>query len=66
MNLAQQVSELIDTPFASIDMYNSKGGPVMGEVTLAPGGLYHGKHYTLSEDYQSLMGELWSKQLLEK
>jgi len=63
LKLAQRVSELIDTPFASIDMYNSKSGPIMGEVTLAPGGLYHGKHYTLSNDYQNLMGDLWSKEL---
>lgn len=59
LNLAQKVSALIDTPFASIDMYNSQSGPIMGEVTLAPGGLYHGKHYTLSKEYQELMGRLW-------
>lgn len=61
ITLASSVSSLIDTPFASIDIYNSKTGPIMGEVTLAPGGLYHGKHYTLSNDYQDLMGRMWEE-----
>lgn len=63
LELAKQVSSLIDTPFARIDMYNSINGPVMGEVTLAPGGTYYGKHYTLSNEYESLMGDLWSANL---
>lgn len=61
--LARSASALIPTPFASIDMYNTTAGPIVGEVTLAPGGLYHGKHYLLSDSQQKLMGEYWEEAL---
>lgn len=59
MDFAINISKLIKTPFASIDIYNSKNGPLLGEVTLTPGGIYHGKHYTLSNEQEILMGSMW-------
>lgn len=63
LDLARRCSKKLPTPFASIDMYLTEDGPCVGEVTLAPGGLYHGKHYILSEDQQRLMGNMWQNAL---
>ena len=59
IEFATNISKLIKTPFASIDIYNSSRGPLLGEVTLTPGGIYHGKHYTLSDAQERLMGYMW-------
>ncbi|ASN39656.1 hypothetical protein CGQ24_11925 [Arthrobacter sp. 7749] len=61
--LACKASGLVPSPFASIDMYISEDGPMVGEVTLAPGGLYHGQHYTLSNAQQLRMGVMWQRAL---
>ncbi|MFA4929817.1 MAG: ATP-grasp fold amidoligase family protein [Patulibacter sp.] len=61
LRIASAVSAAIPTPFASIDMYLTPRGPVVGEITLAPGGLYHGQHYRLSRDQQRLMGWMWEQ-----
>lgn len=63
LKLAERASRVIPTPFASIDMYLTNEGPRIGEITLAPGGLYHGKHFTLSEKQQRRMGKLWTEAL---
>lgn len=59
LDLAKRTSAAVPTPFASIDMYSTPQGPIVGEITLAPGGLFHGKHYTLSPAQQSRMGAQW-------
>ena len=59
LELARHCSKMLPTPFASIDMYLTEDGPCVGEITLAPGGLYHGKHYALSQSQQRLMGDMW-------
>ncbi|MBG6192413.1 hypothetical protein IWX64_003385 [Arthrobacter sp. CAN_A212] len=61
LDLAQRVSAAIPTPFASIDMYATRRGPLVGEITLTPGGLYYGKYYQLSQKQQELMGLMWQK-----
>lgn len=65
VELARQASAVVPTPFASIDMYLTNDGPLVGEITLAPGGLFHGKHYTLSDTQQKLMGEMWRVALMD-
>lgn len=64
LELARLASLRVDTPFASIDMYATTHGPIVGEITLAPGGLYHGVHYQLSELQQNCMGTMWNRALM--
>ena len=59
LDLAKRTSMAVPTPFASIDMYSTPEGPIVGEITLAPGGLFHGKHYAISPAQQSRMGAQW-------
>lgn len=59
LDLARRTSAELPTPFARVDMYLTADGPMVGEITLAPGGLYHGKHYRMSEEQQRLMGDMW-------
>ena len=59
IDFATNISKLIDTPFASIDIYKSTQGPMLGEITLTPGGIYYGKHYLLSDEQEIIMGKMW-------
>lgn len=63
LNNVVEISKNIKTPFASIDMYCTKTGPILGEVTLAPGGLYHGVHYLLSDEENMNWGSYWVEAL---
>lgn len=58
IEVASIVSRNIPTPFASIDMYSSTRGPLVGEITLTPGGIYYGG-YKLSEALEIKMGAMW-------
>jgi len=58
--LSAKVSDRVNSPFARIDLYNSSRGPLLGEITLTPGGLYYGDHYNMSEGLDQLMGALWA------
>lgn len=53
------ISKKIRTPFARIDMYSSTRGPLLGEVTLTPGGLYYGLHYSLIDEMNLEWGRKW-------
>lgn len=59
LRVATQVSASLPTAFARVDMYLTKDGPVIGEVTLTPGGFYFGQHYQLAQRYQRLFGRMW-------
>lgn len=59
IDFATNISKLINTPFASIDIYKSTQGPMLGEITLTPGGIYYGKHYLLSDEQEIIMGKMW-------
>lgn len=61
LSFFKRVSSLIPSPFARIDIYDTKDGFVLGEVTLAPGGLYYGLHYKMSDSLNEYMGNLWTK-----
>lgn len=61
LDLARRASMAVPTPFASIDMYSTHRGPIIGEITLTPGGLYYGDHYILSARQQEAMGRMWEE-----
>lgn len=58
---ARTVSIALKTPFVSVDLYATNRGPVLGEITLAPGGPYYGKHYRFKPHFDELLGDLWEK-----
>lgn len=58
-DFAEAVAADIDTPFASIDLYDTTTGPMLGEVTLTPGGLYFGQHFRLARDVDFNLGYAW-------
>ncbi len=61
LDFARRVSRSVPSPFASIDMYLTPKGPIVGEITLAPGGIYYGKQFVLSEKQQAEMGMMWER-----
>lgn len=61
LNLARRASVAVPAPFASIDMYSTTRGPVLGEVTLVPGGFYFGKYFVPSERQDEVAGRLWEQ-----
>lgn len=65
MELSSSISALVNTPFARVDLYNSIRGPLLGEVTLTPGGLYYGDHYKMSKSMDQLMGACWSQAAID-
>ena len=63
LSLASEVTKLIRTPFMRIDLYNSTRGALIGELTPAPGGPYHGKLYKFTEEYDVKLGGEWEDAL---
>lgn len=59
LSVAKRLSIAVPTPFCSIDMYPSPAGPVIGEVTLTPGGLYYDKDFHMSEELQVRLALNW-------
>lgn len=60
LKIAAEVTTKLNTPFMRVDMFASDRGPVIGELTPAPGGAYYGKTYTFTEKYDAELGEEWS------
>lgn len=63
LNAMRRASVAVPAPFASIDMYESTRGPLLGEVTLVPGGFYFGKYFVPSEAEDWAAGRLWEDAL---
>lgn len=61
LSIAARVSSLLKTPFISVDMYESTRGPVVGELTPAPGGPYYKKMYEFSQNYDIELGKAWER-----
>lgn len=61
LTAAVSIVQGLGTPFASVDMYATPSGPVLGEVTYAPGGIYSGKMFVLSDEMDSRLGGIWAK-----
>lgn len=63
LQLARRASVATPAPFGSFDMYSSTRGPLLGEVTLVPGGFYFGKYFVPSQEQDLLMGQMWERAL---
>ena len=61
LRLAQRASVVIPSPFVSIDMFASTRGPLIGEVTLVPGGFYFGEYFSPSAEMNTLAGDMWTR-----
>lgn len=58
--LASRISRRIGNPFVSVDMYDSTRGPIIGELTRAPGGPYYGLMFKLQPDYDRELYLAWT------
>lgn len=56
---AQHLSKQADSPFVSVDMYDSPDGPVFGEFTYSPGGV-HKRMFVLSHEIIDKLDVLFS------
>lgn len=65
IRVAAELSAKLPTPFSRIDMYLTPRGPVVGEITLTPGGFYHGQHYKLNDEHQVRMGLMWEQAAMD-
>lgn len=60
--LARKTSLVVPAPFSRIDLYATPSGPVVGEITLVPGGYFpKNNRLRLSDDFQAAMGAMWSR-----
>jgi hypothetical protein len=55
------VAARLATPFARIDMYAGRAGPILGEITPTPGGAYFGSGYRLTPAYDAELGRRWAR-----
>jgi hypothetical protein len=61
LNLARRASVAVPAPFVSIDMFASHRGPLIGEVTLVPGGFYFGEYFTPCPEADAAAGAMWER-----
>lgn len=69
LNVASRTSRLLRTPYCSIDMYASKRGPLIGELTKSPGGPYYAGLFAFSRAFDEELAREWrraSKELSEE
>lgn len=59
LECAKQIPDLLNTPFVRVDMYSTKKGFYVGEITPAPGGPYYRAVYDFLPEYDARLGELW-------
>ena len=59
IDTAQRVQRELNTPFVRVDVYATLNGCVVGELTLAPGGLWAGAE-CFSAAWDRHLGERWS------
>lgn len=59
LSVARRLNIAVPTPFCSVDLYPTTVGPVVGEVTLTPGGLYYDKDFHFSEELQVKLAVGW-------
>lgn len=58
---SKTISAALKTPFASVDMYATPRGAVLGEITLAPGAPYHEKMYKFKPEFNEYLGDRWAQ-----
>jgi len=59
LEIAVSVTQRLRTPFMRVDMFNSTRGPLIGELTPAPGGPYYGDWYRFTPEYDAALGDAW-------
>ncbi|HGY2296624.1 TPA: ATP-grasp fold amidoligase family protein [Pseudomonas putida] len=58
---ARRIPALLNTPFVSVDMYSTNKGFFIGEITPAPGAPYYKDIFEFSQEYDEMLGGLWSE-----
>jgi len=58
--VASRISQSLRTPFISVDLYASADGPVVGEITPAPGGPYYGV-WRFQPWFDLELGDAWTE-----
>lgn len=59
LEIAVSVTRALQTAFMRVDMFSSPRGPLIGELTPAPGGPYYGDWYRFTPEYDAELGEAW-------
>lgn len=59
LRATRRISLALATPFSRIDLFASNRGPLLGEVTLTPGGA--GYSYPFSEAFDRKLGKAWER-----
>lgn len=59
LSIASKVSKLVKTPFIRVDMFASSRGPLIGELTPAPGTPYYGVAYGFKKQFNQELGDAW-------
>lgn len=59
IEIARRISLDLKTPFISVDMYGSVKGPLVGELTVIPGGPYYGSLFGFRESFDLELGQMW-------
>jgi hypothetical protein len=65
LRVVEKASRLARTPFVSVDMYASTRGPIIGEMTTAPGGPYFRRLFTFKPAYDAELGLDWRRASVE-
>lgn len=60
---AERCIEILDTPYISVDMYATKTGFYVGEITPAPGATYYKQMVDLSDEWDKKLGAMWQASL---
>ncbi|MCO7233455.1 MULTISPECIES: ATP-grasp fold amidoligase family protein [unclassified Cobetia] len=58
ISIAEKVSNHIDRPFISVDLYTTGDNAYVGELTPTPGGPYFGNIVSFSEEFDKYLGAL--------
>lgn len=64
LDIVINISKNLNTPFCSVDMYQSKRGPLVGELTRTPGGPYFGM-FKFNNLFDQELGDEWRRAALE-
>lgn len=59
LEMASAVSRKLRTPFVSVDMFESNDGPIIGELTAAPGGPYFGSLFLFNAGFDAKLAKAW-------
>lgn len=63
VHAAQEISKALRTPFVRVDLFATAEGPVVGELTPAPGAPYYGRSYRMTPKFDAELGALWTENI---